>query len=86
MWTDTSENTEQRTVGADNHIILPGTAIPFGKVQFPIVVLHKARHSRDMCGDVPVGSRSVTIPAKSSRGKTHEQIMNVYVNAELWRC
>lgn len=52
-----------RAIGAHDDIVLPGSAIPFGKMQFPVAVLHNAGRAGEMLGDIAVGSGSIAVPA-----------------------
>src|SRR5262249_47467553 len=53
------------SVSANDDVVLARAAVPFGKVEFTVCVLHKPRHSRDSPSDVAVGTGSVAIPAQA---------------------
>lgn len=61
------------TVGANDHIVLPGAAIPFGKMQFAIFILHDAGSVLQVFGQVDVCCASVAVPSQAFEIRTAGQ-------------
>src|SRR5262245_5725104 len=47
------------SIGPDDDVVLPCTAIPLSEMQLSISVLDETRQSRDSLGDIAVGSGAV---------------------------
>src|ERR1700724_3196071 len=54
-----------RAIGADDDIVLAGSTIPFGKMQFIISILHKAGCPGNLLGDIAVGPGSIAVPPEA---------------------
>lgn len=51
------------TVRADDHVVLPGTAVPFAKAELSILTLHDPSSFLQLFGSFSVRSISVPVPA-----------------------
>src|SRR6266478_7648161 len=57
------ETGRNRAVGADDHVVLPGPAIPVGEMQLPAGVLRNAGRVRQHRRQIPVGAGAIAVPA-----------------------
>src|SRR5579863_1778684 len=57
------EARSNRAVSADNHVVLPGAAIPIGELELATRVLHDARGLREDFMHVTVCSVPIAVPA-----------------------
>src|SRR5580700_11311416 len=59
------ETRSHGAVGADDDVVLARPAVPFGKMQFTIGILHKAGRSGKLLGDIAVGPGSIAVPSEA---------------------
>src|SRR5271154_5512281 len=64
------ETRSHSAIGADDDIVLAGAAIPFGKLQVTVGILHKSRGPGKSSSDITVSAGSIAVPAKALKVAT----------------